>query len=527
MASLSGFGQIKDKNFIRDELIKCGRNPIHFIDTYCKVQHKTRGLVPFKLYPFQKDVMRAFREHEYVIICKSRQVGMSTLSAAYVCWMMMFQADRSILVMANKQGSAALFLKKVRLAYECLPNWMKDKNTVVTDSKLEFELKNRSKIKAVATTADAARGEALSLLIVDEAAIIDNMDETWTSIYPALSTGNDDKNKISGVRCIVLSSPFGQSNWFHKTFVGAELEQNNFHPIKLPWFVHPEYDQKWFENETKNFSEKQIKQEYECSFLGSGDTVIQASDIEWLKSLIQEPIAKIGYQKKLWLYEHYNSEDTYFISADVSRGDSNDFSTFHIFNATTDKVIGEFQALITTDLFAGVLMAAGGMFGNCMIVVEDASFGHAVLENLKREKYENIFYKKRQQSLLNEYVNYKYAIFDSDATAGFSTNASSRPLMIGKLEEMIRNKRIKFFSERFLNEIETFVWKDMKPQAAKGYNDDLVMAAAIGTVVLDTVFMSVRKKDSKSNLSMMPMIYSSKKTFDFDRKFYKEALNLL
>lgn len=510
---LSDFGKRglpKDK--IKEELLKCGRNPTYFIDNYCRIQHKTRGLIPFKLYGFQKDVLRDFREKERVVICKSRQVGMSTLSAAYVCWMMVFQADRSILVMAHKQTGAAAIVKKVQLAYSCLPDWMKNLNTVKTDSKLEFQLSNRSSIKATATTTDAGRSDALSLLIIDEAAIIENMDETWTAISPTLSTGNDEKNKFNGVRCIALSSPKGQGNWFHKTFVEAQLEQNNFHPINLPWFVHPEYDQKWFENETRNLGPKEIKQEYECSFLGSGDTVIDEKDIEWLRSCVIEPVAKIGFQKKMWVYKEYNPDHTYFLSADVSRGDASDFSVFHIFDATEDEVAVEFQALIPTDTFSNVIMTAAAMYGKCMIVVEENSFGFNVLENLKREKYENIFYKKRAHAKLNEHVDYRYAVFDDDCTPGFSTNASSRPLLVGKLEEMIRNKRVKFYSSRFLAEIETFIWKDGKPQATKGYNDDLVMAAGIGLTILDSVFLSVRKsKSGTTNYANYPMIYSSKK----------------
>jgi phage FluMu gp28-like protein len=153
-----------------------------------------------------------------------------------------------------------------------LPDWMKIAK-IVTDNKTSFELSNGSQIKAGTTSGDAGRSEALSLLVIDEAAHVEGLDELWTGLYPTLSTGG---------RCIALSTPNGVGNWFHKTYVDADAEENDFHPILLPWDVHPERDEEWFRKETKNMSRRQIAQELECNFNTSGDTVIHPDDMQWL-----------------------------------------------------------------------------------------------------------------------------------------------------------------------------------------------------------------------------------------------------
>ena len=260
------------KQEIRKEIIKCGKNPNYFINNYAKITHPQRGLIPFKLYPFQEDLVESFIDHRFNVILKARQLGISTITAGFVVWQMLFHKEKNVLVIATKFGTAANLVKKVKNILRNVPDWLCIA-TVTIDNRTSFELSNGSSIKAVGTSADAGRSEALSLLIIDEAAHVDGLDDLWAGLYPTLSTGG---------RCIALSTPMGVGNWFHTKYVNAEAGENDFYPIKLMWDLHPDRDQEWFDKETRNMSRREIAQEFECNFNTSGDTVIHPDDIGWI-----------------------------------------------------------------------------------------------------------------------------------------------------------------------------------------------------------------------------------------------------
>jgi phage FluMu gp28-like protein len=245
------------KETMRAEIRRCGQDPSYFLKNYVKITHKEKGLIPFTTFDYQDDLLRDFKDHKFNIILKSRQLGISTIVAGYAAWMMLFRREKQIMAVATKLKTAANIVIKVKKMIKTLPEWLIISD-VVTDNQATFELTNGSKITASTTSAkDAGRSEALSLLIIDEAAHVEGMDDMWTSIAPTITGGGS---------CVALSSPAGVGGWFYKTFVAAEAGENLFNPITLPWGVHPERDHEWFRNETKNMSKREIAQEYECSF---------------------------------------------------------------------------------------------------------------------------------------------------------------------------------------------------------------------------------------------------------------------
>lgn len=156
----------KIKEVIKLEYRKCFQDPVYFMKKYCVIQHPQKGKVNFNLYPYQEDTLRAVSIHDYSIILKSRQLGISTLCAAYSLWYMTFFSDKNIMVLATKQEVAKNLVTKVRVMYDNLPSWLKVPS--VEDNKLSLRLKNGSQIKASTTNTDSGRSEALSMLIVDE-----------------------------------------------------------------------------------------------------------------------------------------------------------------------------------------------------------------------------------------------------------------------------------------------------------------------------------------------------------------------
>ena len=154
------------KEIIRDEYIKCANDPVHFMKKYCIIQHPMKGKIYFHLYAFQERTLNTLSNNRFNVILKSRQMGISTLTAGYALWCMLFKKDFNILVIATTQEVAKNLVTKVRVMHDNLPSWLK--GTTVSDNKLSLSFKNGSQIKAVSSAGTAGRSEALSLLIIDK-----------------------------------------------------------------------------------------------------------------------------------------------------------------------------------------------------------------------------------------------------------------------------------------------------------------------------------------------------------------------
>jgi len=476
---------------ILNEIMKSGKDPNFFINDYCKISHPLKGLIPFKTFDYQTDLLDSFVDHRFTIILKARQLGISMITAAYVVWLMLFHRNKEVLVMATKFSTAANLVKKVKFIMAQLPDWMKIA-TITVDNRTSFELSNGSQIKASSTAGDAGRSEALSLLVVDEAAHIEGFDDLWTSLYPTLSTGGS---------CIALSTPKGVGNWFHKMYIQADMEENDFFPVRLPWDVHPWRDLKWFEKETKNMSRREIAQELECNFNTSGDTVIAAEDIERIEQTVVEPLYRTGFDRNLWIWEEHIPGDTYLIVADTARGDGADSSTFEVFNITEGmRQDAEYQGKVTSDVFANILNETGREYGDCLVVVE-INAGQAVAQKMIDVEYPNLYWAAKGT---HEYVEAYIAENMSNTLPGFTTSRTTRPLVVGKLEEFVRNELITLRSQRLLKEFATFIWNNGRPEAMRGYNDDLIMACAIAAYVADDA-LEVGKRDLKYKKAFLDM----------------------
>jgi len=356
-----------------------------------------------------------------------------------------------------------------------LPPWFDQIASIEIDNRSSFVLNNGSEIKASATSIDAGRSEALSLLVLDEAAHIENLDELWTALQPTMAAGG---------RCIALSSPNGVGNWFHKTYLASQTGENDFYPTKLHWTLHPERDKNWFEETTRNLSRRKIAQEYECNFNASGETVIHPDNLEKLAGVCTAPKHQTGFDRNFWIWEEYIPQNKYLLVGDVSRGDGNDYSVFHIFNTKTMEQVAEYRGKPTTDLFSRILFDAGKEYGEAMLVVENNNIGFSVLEKLIDAGYSNLYYSTKGT---HEYVEQYQAEGISNSVPGFTTSQKTRPLIVAKLEEFIRNELIVINSVRTYQELKTFVWKNGRPEAQRSYNDDLVMSLAIACWVRDTV----------------------------------------
>ena len=466
------------KEIIKLEYQKCAGDPIHFMKKYCMIQHPVRGKIPFHLYQFQERTLDEFTKNRYNIILKSRQTGISTLTAGFALWKMLFNQDFNVLVIATKQEVAKNLVTKVRVMNQYLPSWLKQ-NTV-EDNKLSLRYSNGSQIKATSAAGDAGRSEALSLLVFDEAAFIDKIEDIWISAQSTLSTGGN---------AIILSTPNGVGNFFHKTWVGAEEEQNGFNTIRLHWTVHPERNQDWRDEQEVLLGPKGAAQECDCDFVSSGDTVIDPQLLQFYKeSYVQEPMEKTGFDGNLWKWEYPNYNKSYMVVADVARGDSSDYSACHVIDIEESSQVAEYKGKLDTKDFGNFLVSLATDYNNALLVIENANIGWAVIQQVIDRGYGNLFYMSKDLKYVdveNQLTN-KYRAQDRGLVAGFSTTSKTRPLIISKLDDYFRDKSVTVRSTRLIDELFTFIWRGNRAEAMSGYNDDLTMSFAIGLWVRDT-----------------------------------------
>ena len=485
------------KQAIKQNYLRCAKEPSYFINQFCTIQHPQRGKIKFKLYPFQFDVLDEYQNNDYNVILKSRQLGISTLSPAYSLWMMLFQNDKNILVIATSKDTAKNLITKVRIMYEALPAWLK--TAIVENNKLSLIFKNGSQIKAIASNESAGRSEALSLLIIDEAAFIEKIDTIWTAAQQTLATGG---------RCLAISTPNGVGNWFHKTWIDAQDGLNKFNTVKLHWTCHPERDQEWRDEQTKNLGPTQAAQECDADFLSSGRSVVDPAILEWYKEkMCCEPSEKSGFDRNLWIWNYPDYSKNYLICADVARGDGSDYSAAQVFDIEEMEQVAEYKGQLGTTEFGNFLIELATKYNDALLVVENNNIGWATLQTIIDRGYENLFYQEKNHLVVdedNKHTN-RYRSIDKNKIPGFTTTLKTKPLIVAKMEEYTREKMVKLKSTRLIDELFVFIYKNSKTEALDGYNDDLVMSYSILLWIRDTA-IRIQSERNELQSSMLGAI---------------------
>lgn len=476
--------QILEKEAIRLEYIKCAADPAYFMRNYCVIQDVAQGKIKFNLYPYQEKVLNAFMTHKYNIVLKSRQLGISTLCAGYALWLMLFNTDKYVLVVATDRETSRQMITKVKIMNQFLPEWLRfDGKDMEENNKLSLRFPNGSQISAISSDPNAARGRAVSLLILDEAAFIEDADLLWTSAYPTLSK--------SGGSAIVLSSPNGVGGFFYNLWKYADPnlgeEYNLFNRIFLPWHVHPERDDKWLMEQEKALGRRKALQEVHAQFLGSGDTLIDIDKIiEYEKKYKMEPIEK--RYNNLYIFKYVENDKKYIISADNARGDGSDYSAFHVIEVDSCEQVAEFKGKIDPQTFANILVNLAHEYNEAYLVVENNNVGNSVLQEIFNREYKNIYYTKNNGAIydIKKEIMRGTDLSSKNQIPGFTMSMKTRPVVIATLEQYIRENMVIIHGQRTLDELKTFVWIDGKVQAQKDCNDDLCISLGMGLYARDT-----------------------------------------
>jgi len=481
------------KASVKEEIVRCGHDPVYFISKYVKIRHPKRGLILFKTFKYQDETLECFLKKRFNVILKPRQMGFTELVSAFVVWLMLFHPHQTVLCLATKSDTAKQVVKRVRTGFKSIPKWLLIAD-ITTDNKTSIELANGSSVKSISKSQDAGRSEALSLLIVDEAAHIEGFDDIWTGLKPTVSEGG---------RIIMLSTPLGVGNVFHKTYVEAIERQNDFNPIHVNWWEHPEHvsdlqvDPKtgkhtssWFRRETKGFSKRQIAQEYECEFLASGDTFFDAE----LMDLVDQSVHQLGIDEGLQVYAEPVPGQRYILGVDSATGAAFDRSSVQVLNVESMEQVAEYSALAKPKEFAAKVVEMGTAYNFGLLVVENNAVGLSVIEHLKMAAYPNLFYTRKGAKAgdaLGQSSSSSEGSLGDEYVHGVSTQGSNRSFMLNKLEELIRTKVMTIHSPRFRAEMGTFIWQHGRPEARGGYRDDCILAAAFAVWIRDNLYGSV------------------------------------
>ena len=226
--------------------------------------------------------------------------------------------------------------------------------------------------------------------------------------------------------------------------------------------------------------------------------------------MLKSPKYRTGFDRNLWIWEERSPNNTYMVTADVARGDGKDYSVCHVLKLETMEIVAEYQGKTTPDIFARVLVDVANEYGQALLVVENNSVGFAVLEKLREIPYPNLYHSVKST---HEFVESFQAEQMSNTVAGFTMTSKTRPLIVAKMEEFIRNGLIKIYSTRLFSEMKTFVWNNGRAEAMRSYNDDLIVACAIGCWVRDTA-LAVNERDMEYSKAFIGSITKSTNELD-------------
>jgi hypothetical protein len=450
------------------EYMKCAQDPVYFTETYMKIISINEGLVNFKLYPYQKDMVRSFKEHRYNIVTTARQAGKSTTTCAFILWFIIFHSEKTVALLANKGDTAREILGRIQLAYQHLPKWLQQ--GVAEWNKGSFVLENNSRVIAAATSSSAIRGYSINLLFIDEAAFIDTWDEFFTSVYPTISSGNESK-------IILVSTPNGL-NHFHATWANAIQDKNGYHPILVNWTAVPGRDEKWRQDTIAgmNFDLEKFEQEYNCEFLGSSGTLIAGWKLKELVS--QTPITQ---KDGLTQYFAPEKDHIYMMVCDVSRGKGLDYSAFQLIDVTKmpyqQAAVFRNNAVTPID-YADFIHRVAKAYNNAAVLVEINDIGEQVSHSLHYDfSYENVLFTESAgragKRITTGFGNPK------SVDKGIRTTTTVKAVGCSIIKLLIEGNQLVINDYHTINELSTFSKKGKSYEAEPGKHDDLVMGLVL------------------------------------------------
>ena len=472
-----------------NEWIKCKNDPIYFAMNYIQIISLDEGLVPFKMYDFQKDILRDFHNNRFNIAKLPRQTGKSTTVVAYLLYYAIFYDSVNIGILANKASTARELLGRLQLAYENLPKWMQ--HGILVWNKGNVELENGSKILAASTSASAVRGMSFNILFLDEFAFVPNhvAEQFFASVYPTITSGKSTK-------VIIISTPNGM-NHFYKMWEDARRGKNDYVTNEVHWSQVPGRDAKWKEETIKNTSPRQFAQEFECDFLGSADTLISPAKLQTIP--FADPIKS---NAGLDIYERVEKDHEYIITVDVARGIGGDYSAFIVFDITTMpyKIVAKYRNNeIKPVLFPSVIFQVCKEYNNPYVLVEVNDIGDSIAATLNYDlEYPNVL-MCAMRGRAGQIVGQGFS--GNKTQLGVKMSVTVKKIGCANLKAIIEEDKLLFNDFQIFQELTTFVQKKQAWEADEGYHDDLVMCMVLfAWLVMQEYFKEMTDQDIRRRI---------------------------
>jgi hypothetical protein len=528
------------------EYARCVKDTSYALKTYLQTYDNTQSkYVPLQLFPDQEHLINDYDTHEENIALKYRQAGVSTVTSAWIS-KKLITASKSkpekILIIANKLDTSVEMASKIRAFIEQWPSWFGVDFSNEKNSQRHYKLTNGCEVKAVATSKDALRGYTPTILVFDEAAFIEADNDFWSACMASLSTGG---------KVIVISTPNGFDPIYYSIYDQCLRGMNDFKITEMYWYRDPRYakdlklikcndivhymlnreDYKdeeitldyshvspmerdfeeikthfldgykpyssWFEGMSKKlkFDRRKIAQELECNFLGSGDNVIPSDTVEKIKeNFIRDPENKF-MGGALWQWKEPVVGHKYIMGLDVSRGDSDDFTTFCIIDFDEREQVLEYLGKVPPDVAAEIAFKWATMYSAFIVIDITGGMGVATSRKLQEMNYKDLYVDG-----INAADKWKYNPKAMEKIPGLNFN-SKRVQIVASFEEALRHNFI-VRSSRLMNELNTFVYINGRPDHIKGQHDDLIMAMAMAIYVGENSFTQLEKVTEQTKAMM-------------------------
>jgi len=458
------------------EYQKCMDDPVYFIQEYMKIVSLDEGLVPFKMYDFQRNMVKTFHDNRFTICKLPRQSGKSTTIIAYLLHYVLFNPNVNVAILANKSSTARDILGRLQLGYENLPKWLQQ--GVISWNKGSLDLENGSSILAASTSASAIRGGSYNIIFLDEFAYVPATlaEEFFSSVYPTISSGKSTK-------VMIVSTPHGM-NMFYKLWTDAQSKKNDYIPLEVHWSEVPGRDEVWKEETIRNTSQSQFNSEFECEFLGSIDTLIAPHKLKQMPY-----VDAIQKNADLDIFERPDPKKTYFLTADVSRGTSQDYSAFLVLDVTEMpyKVVAKYRNNeIKPLMFPHKIHEVAKAYNNCFVLVEVNDIGEQVANALQYDlEYDNLVMasmRGRAGQILGA------GFSGGKAQLGVRTTKAVKRIGCSNLKQLIESDKLLIPDYDIMSELSTFIVKGSSFQADDGCTDDLVACLFIFAWAVDQVY---------------------------------------
>ena len=448
------------------EVMKCMDDPKYFIENYLKIVTIDKGLVPFEMYDFQREMVDKFHENRFTICKLPRQSGKSTIIVSYLLHYVLFNDNVNVAILANKSSTARDFLGRSQLAYEHLTKCMQQ--GVLNWNKGSLELENGSRIVAASTSSSAVRGSTFNIIFLDEFAYVPNniAEEFFSSVYPTISSGK--KSKV-----MIVSTPHGM-NMFYKLWMDAVNKKNDYVPTEVHWSAVPGRDEKWKEQTIRNTSESQFQTEFECEFLGSVDTLINASKI---KSMVAIDPKRSG---SFDVWEQPKKGHIYTVCVDVARGISNDYSAAIVIDCTKApyKIVAKYRDNdIKPIVFPSIIQKLGNAYNKAYVLIEINDLGQQVADAMQFElEYDNMM-MVTQRGRSGQVLGGGFS--GRGSQLGLRMTKGTKKIGTSNLKSLIEADKLIINDFDIISELSTFIAKGKSFEAEPGSNDDLVMCLVI------------------------------------------------